>query len=100
MFRDLTWQQVPAGDVQLLFLRVTGQLDDFHAVDEGRMNRRQLVRGGDEQHLRQIDRHFEIVIAERVILRRVEHLQQCGGGIALVASGNLVNLVEHEHRIY
>ena len=78
-------QQVLAGDVELLLLAVAGQLDDLHAVEQRRMNGAQLVRRGDEQHPRQIDRDLEVVVAERVVLRRVQHLEQRRGRVALVS---------------
>ena len=64
------------------------------------MNGAELIGRGDEEHAREIDVDLEVVIAERVILRGVEHLEQRRGGIALVADGNLVDLVEHEHRVH
>ena len=60
----------------------------------------ELVGRGDEEHLRQVDRHFEVVVAERVVLRRVEHLEQRRRRVALEAGGHLVDLVEHEHRVH
>ncbi len=64
------------------------------------MQRPQLVRRGDEQHVREVERHFEVVIAEGVVLRRVEHLEQRRRRVALEAGGQLVHFVEHEHRVH
>ena len=50
--------------------------------------------------LRQVDVDLEVVIAERVVLRRVEHLEQRRRRIALEAGADLVDLVEHEHRVH
>ena len=63
------------------------------------MDRPQLVRRGDEEHVREVQRNLEVVIAERVILRGVQHLEQRGRGVALDADRDLVDLVEHEDRI-
>ena len=63
------------------------------------MDGAELVRRGDEQHLREIDRNLQVVVAERVVLRRVEHFEQRRGGIALHADRDLVDLVEHQHRV-
>ena len=60
----------------------------------------ELVGRGDEQHPREIDVDLEVVIAERVVLRRVEHLEQRRRRIALEAGADLVDLVEHEHRVH
>ena len=48
---------------------------------------------------RQIERHAEVVIGERVVLRRVEDLEQRRRGIAMVRAAELVDLVEQEHRV-
>ncbi len=64
------------------------------------VDRAELVRRHDEQDTREIDVDLEIVIAERVVLRRVQHLEQRCGRIALEsARGDLVDLVEHELRV-
>ena len=68
--------------LQLLFLGVARDLEHFHPVPERRRNRIEHVGGRDEEHLREIERHVEIVIAERVVLLRVEHFEQRRRGIA------------------
>ena len=40
------------------------------------------------------------MVAERVVLRRVEHLEQRRRRVALDAGRHLVDLVEHEHRVH
>ena len=40
------------------------------------------------------------MVAERVVLRRVEHFEQRRRRIALIAGRDLVDLVEHEHRVH
>ena len=86
-------------DLQLFFLGVPGQLQHFHAVAECRRNRIEHVRRGDEQHFGQIERDIEIVIAERVVLLRIEHLEQRRRGIAAEIRSELVDLVEDEDRV-
>ena len=63
------------------------------------MNRAELVGGGDEEHAREVDRDLEVVVAEGVVLRRVEDLEQRRRGIALDADRDLVDLVEHQHGV-
>ena len=96
---DLLVDQVIGGDLQLLFLGVAGDLEHFHAVAQRRRNRIEHVGRGDEQHLRQIERHVEIVIAERVVLLRIEHLEQRRRRIAAEVGAELVDLVEDEDRV-
>ena len=54
------------------------------------------VRRGDEEHLGQVERHAEVVVREAVVLRRIEHLEERGGGVALERHAELVHLVEEE----
>ena len=50
--------------------------------------------------MRQIELDVEIVIPERVVLRRVEHLEQRRRRIAAPVGAELVDFVEHDHRIH
>ena len=45
----------------------------------------------DEQHLAQVERHAEIVVAERRVLLRIEHLEQRRRRIAVEARAELVD---------
>ena len=59
----------------------------------------QHVRRGDEQHLRQVVLHVEIVVLEGGVLLRVQHLQQRRRRIAAEVRGHLVDLIQHEDRV-
>ena len=83
-------------DVDLLLLGVTGEFEDLHAVAQRLRNRIHPVGRGDKEHLRQIERHVEIVIAERRVLLRVEHFHQRRRRIAAEIAAELVDLVQHE----
>ena len=54
----------------------------------------------DEQHPRQVEVDLEVVVTERVVLRRVEHLEQRRGGVAPVVGADLVDLVEDDDRVH
>ena len=86
-------------DRHLLVLRVAGELEDLHAVAKRRRNRLELVRGADEQHLRQVERQVEVVIAKRGVLLGIEHLEHRAGRIAAPVGAHLVDLVDHEDRV-
>ena len=86
-------------DLQLLFLGVARDLEHFHAVPQRRRDRIEHVGRRDEQHFGQIERHVEVVIAERVVLLRIEHLEQRRRRIAAEVGAELVDLVEDEHRV-
>src|ERR1019366_3398169 len=91
--------EITEGDVHLLFFGVTLQVDDLHAVAQRFRNRLQLVGRGNEEHLAQVERHVEVVIAERVVLFRIERLQQRRRRIATEVAADLIDLVEHEDRV-
>ena len=61
---QLARDQVALGDVQLLVDRVAGELDHLHPVLEGGRDRVEDVRGGDEQHVGEVEREVEVVVAE------------------------------------
>ena len=96
---DLARDEVLLGDRDLFLLGVAGQLDDLHAVQQRAGDGVELVGGADEEHLRQVERLVEIVVAEGVVLLRVEGLEQRGRGVAAEVASELVDLVEHEDRI-
>ena len=58
-------------------------LHDLHAVQQRAGDVLEEVGGGDEEHLREIERHAEVVVGERVVLRRIQHLEQRRRRIAL-----------------
>src|SRR5438105_10259668 len=84
-------------NADLLPLRVAGDADDLHAVAQRWADRLGDVRGGDEEHLRQVVWHLEVVIAELTVLLGIQHLEQRGGRIAAEVGADLVDLVEHDH---
>ena len=49
--------------------------------------------------LREVERHLEVVVLERVVLLRVEDLQEGRRGVAPEVHAELVHLVEHEDRV-
>ncbi len=96
---QLTLHEIPLRDLQLLLFRVTGELDDLHAIPQRPGNGLQDVRGRDEQHPAQVERLRDVVVAERAVLLRIQHLEQRRRRIALVAGIQLVDLIQHEHRV-
>ena len=69
----LLGQQVPLRDLHLLLVRVAGNLNNFHAVEQRARNGVERVGRHDEHHAAQIDGNFKIVVAEGVVLFAVEH---------------------------
>ena len=51
-------------------------------------------------HVGQVQVELEVVVAERVVLRRVEHLEQRRRRVAAVVRADLVDLVEQHDRVH
>src|SRR5687767_461300 len=73
--------------------------DDFHAVAQRRRDWSKLVCRRNKENSRKIKRQIEIVIAESVVLLRVQDLKQGRCRIATIVVAELVDLVQHQHRI-
>ena len=97
---QLPWQQVAARDRDLLVLGVAVQRDELHPVQQRRRDGVHHVRGGDEQHVGQVQLDLEVVVAEGVVLRRVEHLEQRRRRVTPVVGAELVDLVQQDHRVH
>ena len=88
------------GDLDLLLLGVAGELEHFHAVAQRLRDRVQHVGRADEHHVRQVVLDVEVVVEERVVLFRVEHLEQRRRRVAAEVHRHLVDFVEQEHRVH
>ena len=86
-------------DVQFFFAGIAGKFDDLHAVAQRLRDGIHPVGRGDEQHFRQIKRHVKIMVAERVILLRVEHFHQRRRRIATEIASQFIDFIQHHHRI-
>ena len=91
--------QVAEGDDGLLVLRVAFERDDLHAVAQRVRHRVEHIGGGDEEDLRQVERHVQVVVAEGGILLGIEHFEQRRGRVAAEVAPQLVHFVEHEYRV-
>ena len=85
--------------MELLVDRVAGELDHLHPVAQRRRDRVEDVRGGDEDDLGEVEVEIEVVIAERVVLGRIEDLEHRAGRVAAEVGAHLVDLVDHEDRV-
>src|SRR4051794_10191312 len=92
--------QVAAGDRGLLGGRVAVEADDLHAVEQRAGDRLGLVGRRDEHDLGEVELDVEVVVAERRVLRRVEHLEQGRAGVAAPVGADLVDLVEEDDRVH
>ena len=60
----------------------------------------QHVGRADEHDVRQVVLDVEVVVEERVVLFRVEHLEQRRRRVAAEVHRHLVDFVEQEHRVH
>ena len=99
VFLELARDEIALGNLQFFRLGVAGQFDDFQPVAQRGMNRLEPVGRGDEQHARQIERQIEVMVGERVVLRRVEHFEQRRRRVAAKIRADLVQFVEQDDRV-
>ena len=92
--------QVIACDRQLLDFAVAADRDQLHAIEQRCGHAVECVRGCDEHHRRQVEFELEIVIAEGVVLRRIEHFEQRRRRVAPPIGAELVDLVEQHHGVH
>ena len=92
-------QQEALGDLDLLQLGVAGQLQHLHPVAQRLGHRVEHVRRADEHDVRQVVLDVQIVVQERMVLLRVEHLEQRRRGVPAEVHRHLVDLVEQEDRV-
>ncbi len=96
---QLSWQQVAAGDLDFFRGCVAGQFNDFQAIPQRRMHGIQPVGGGDEKDFAQVKGNFEVVIAEMLVLLRIQDFQQGRSRITAEIRTKLVDFVQQKHRI-
>jgi len=82
--------EVVAGDRGLLVDGVAVEANDFHAIEQRAGDRVRDVSGRDEEHVRQVELDVEVMVAERMVLRRVQHLEQRGRRVAAPVGADLV----------
>src|SRR5262245_13187016 len=91
--------QVLARDLDLFLFGVSRQLNDLHAVAQGRGNRVEYVGCSDEKDARQIKCHVQVMIAKCDVLFGIENLEQRRSRIASEIRTELIDFIEHANRI-
>ena len=86
-------------DVHLILEDVARDVNHLHTVAQRCRDILDVVGRSDEQYLREVVFGIEVVIVERGVLLRVEHLEQCARWVAVVRARHLVYLVEDNHRV-
>ena len=85
--------------MQFLLFGIAREFQDLHTVAQGRRNCLQGIGCGDKHHPGQVKSEIQVVITEVIVLLRVKHFQQGRGGIAAPVCADLINLVQHDHRV-
>ena len=99
VFLQLFRHEVTLGDLHLLFGKIAGDIDQFHPVEQGGLDRGDVVRRGDEQHVREVVVNVQIIVVELNVLLRIKHFQKSRGRVALVVVADLVNLIQNDDRV-
>jgi hypothetical protein len=86
---QLLRQEVAPGDLDLLILSVTADIDDLHPVAQRARDRAERVGGADEEDAREVERQIEVMVHEIAVLLRVQHFQQRRGRIAALSDESL-----------
>jgi len=108
-YPELTWphtvvlqllgHQMATGNLHLFLHQVAAYFNEFQPVAQRRGNGAQGVGRSDEHHLAQIVFQLHIVVVKFTILLRIKDLQQCRRRITVELFGDLVDFIEHEHRV-
>src|SRR5213079_659588 len=88
------------GDGDLLVLGVAVEGDQLHPVQQRAGDGLQGVGRGQEHDVGQVQLDLEVVVAEGVVLFRVQDLEQRRGRVAAVVGADLVDLVEQHDRVH
>lgn len=71
----------------------------LHPVEQRTGDGVEHVGGADEEDLREVEGHIEVVVSEGVVLLGVQQLEQRRRGVALHAAAELVDLVDKHQRV-
>lgn len=99
MLFQLIGDQVAFGNFHLFFHGITTDFDDFHAVEQGRLDGAQAIGGGNEQYLAQVVVHFQVIVVKMVVLGRVQHFEQCRTRVAPKITAYFINFIQQKYRI-
>ncbi|MNI52675.1 hypothetical protein D3C73_1074770 [compost metagenome] len=94
MVLALLRQQVAAGNLQLLQLRIAGNEQHLHPVQQRTRNVMHGIGRRHEHNVREVERQLHKVVAERIVLFRVKHLQQRCRRVTAEISGHLIDFVQ------
>ena len=95
----LFWDEVFLGNLQFFLYRIACQFDDFHAVEQGRLDGVERIGCGNEHGAAEVVVHFHVIVVKRGILFRIQYLQQGRTRVSAEVASELVDFVQHKYRI-
>lgn len=94
------WKQITIENLHFFIKSIPRHIDNLHSIKQRRVQSLQHIRCTHKQHLRQINRRVNKVICKRIILLRIQNLQQRSPWISMMTRlPNLINLINQNHRV-
>ena len=81
---QLLRNQVALGYFYLLLGDVAAYFYQLHAVEQWARDGTDVIGGGDEENLREVVIHIQIVVVEGYVLLWVEYFEQCRCRVAMI----------------
>ena len=88
------------GDRKLLRPCIYLHFDDLHPVDKRLGDSRKSVCRCDKETIRKVDRRFDEMVAEGLVLLRIKHFEKRRCGIAVRIAGELIDLVHKNQGVH
>jgi len=95
----LLWNEKTLRDADLFKFQIPGQADDLHTVLQRWGDGWQRVCRGNEEDLGEIEIHFQVMVAEGIILLWVEDLQKGRRRITPEIHAHLIHLIKQENGV-
>ena len=86
--------------MKFFIFRITGNLNNFHAVQKRSGNCLQRICRGYKHHLGQVQRYLKVMIPEFAVLFTVQHFQKSGESISFIVCTDFIDLIQQHNRIF
>ena len=94
------WKQITIENLHFFVKSIPRHIDNLHSIKQRRVQSLQHIRCTNKQHLRQINRRVNKVICKRIILLRIQYLQQRRPWIPMMTRlPYLIDLINQNHRV-
>ena len=96
---ELLRDKMMTGDRGFFAFGVGVKLDDLHAVKKRTRHRLKGICGSDKQAVGKVNGKLDEMVAEFLVLLRVEHLKKSRSRIPLCRAAHFINLVKKNDRV-